>query len=842
MNNKRLTILGLLAPAVLAGCLAGGDDSAMQSSDFAVTLAAGARPDNPGQGVGKTRYRAEVRRTSFGIPHIEADDFASMGYAYGYIQAEDNLCLLAEDTLTIRGLRSRYLGADGSYSIPSNGATTSNREADFFWRSVATPEAVAPLRDNSDPEVVEASRGYVDGFNEYLSEIRAGKHPGRHLACRDQDWLLPIETEDMYRRYFRLAVLASSSVFVDGIASAAPPLPGEGAPELSPNILLDQLEAATGGDTGSLPFPLGEELPIGSNMYGLSGAASRSGESLLFGNPHFPWEKTERLYLAHLKVGDDVDIMGAALYGLPAVLIGFNEKVAWSHTVSTAYRFSFYELTLNPADPTQYLYEGEFVDMESREITIEILGPDGSIETETRTLYRSHYGPMLEFAAAGVPILNWSSAKAYTLRDANAENDRLLNQFFRWNQADSFEEFISLHGDVLGVPWVNTVATGPGKPAYYGDVTVVPNVPDTKAQACTTALSPVFEQLAPGLPLLDGSRADCAWDSDPDAPAQGIFGPGKLPTLVRDDWVHNCNDSYWLTNPDQPLTGFAAIIGDEDTPRTLRTRKCMQQVIQRLDGSDGLPGATGFDLANLQQVVLDSSLMSEQLARQTVLDSLCTSPALVARDGTLVQTAEACAVLAAWDGTHNLDSVGGHIWREFWRDIDALPVASPAKWLQPFSADDPVNTPALLNPADPLVATAFANAIQRVEASPFGFDTAMGEMQVSGIHDTVIPVFGGEGFEGAFTIASSRGSDFTDAGYPVRYGNSYIQTVTWDEAGQPVAEGFVTYSQSTDPASPYFRDMTEQYARKQWIRFPFSEADIQADPALVEYRFNSVRR
>ncbi len=829
MNKKCLMMPGLLTTLLLAGCLPSADGVAPSRADGA-------------ENAGKTHYQANVRRTAFGIPHIEAKDFASMGYAYGYVQAEDNLCLLAEDTLTIRGLRSRYLGPEGRYTIPSNGATTSNRNADFFWRSLATEQAVTPLRANSDPEVLQASQGYVDGFNQYVAEIRAGEHPGRHQACREEAWLMPIEEEDMYRRYFRLAVLASSSVFVEGIANAAPPLPGAEPAQPGADEVLAQLQAATGGATDSLPFPLGSELPIGSNMYGLAPGASRTGESMLFGNPHFPWEKTERLYLAHLKVGEDTEIMGAALYGLPAVLIGFNDRLAWSHTVSTAYRFTFYELTLNPADPTQYLFEGEFIDMEPREITIEILLPDGSTETETRTLYHSHYGPMLEFEAAGVPVLNWTSGKAYTLRDANAENDRLLNQFFRWNQADSFEEFVKLHGSVLGVPWVNTVATGPGKPAYYGDVTVVPNVPDAKAQACGTALSPVFAQLAPGLPVLDGSRQDCAWGSDADAPAEGIFGAGNLPTLVRDDWVHNCNDSHWLSNPAEPLTGFAAIIGDEGTPRTLRTRKCMQQVIQRLDGSDGLPGATGFDLANLQQVVLDSSLMSEQLARQTVLDNLCSAPALVARDGSLVQTAEACAVLAAWDGSHNLDSVGGHIWREFWRDIDALPVASPAKWLQPFSTDDPVNTPAQLNPADPLVATAFANAIQRVEASPFGFDTAMGEMQVSGIHDTVIPVFGGEGFEGAFTIASSRGSQFVDDGYQVRYGNSYIQTVTWDEQGQPVAEGFVTYSQATDPASPYFSDMTERYSRKEWIRFPFTEADIRSDPALVEYRFNVVKR
>lgn len=791
-------------------------------------------------------YDATLRRTSEGIPHITAADFGSMGYAYGYAQAEDNLCLLAEDTLTIRGLRARYLGGDGSYTIPANGAVASNIDADFFWRHVATDDAIAPLRQNSDPEVLEASKGFVDGFNRYRQEILDGQHPGRHLACRDADWLLPLTEDDMYRRYFRLAVLASSSVFVEGIATAQPPAlldPLDTLPINPADIISDLLEAVGGavnGISNLLPFPFSRELPFGSNMYGLTGETTSDGQSMLFGNPHFPWQKTERLYMAHLQVGD-VEIMGAALIGLPAVLIGFNEHFAWSHTVSTAFRFSFYELSLNPVNPRQYFFDGELRDMEAHPITIEILEADGSIRPETRTLYRSHYGPMLEFEVSGVPILNWTPVAAYTLRDANAENDRLLNQFFRWNQAASFEEFVDLHSSVLGTPWVNTVATGPGKPVYYGDVTVVPNVPDDLTLTCATALTPVFALLQPGVPILRGNSSSCDWRTDDDAPAPGIFGPANLPKLTRDDWVHNCNDSYWLTNPEEPLTGFAAIIGDEESARSLRTRQCIRHVTDRLDGSDGRPGNT-FDLETLQEVVLESRLMTVELARDTILNTYCAIPLPLPLLGTggPVDVSEACDVLAEWDGTHNLDARGGHIWREFWRGINPLPLELPGMWLQPFNVNDPVNTPAQLNPLSPLVETAFADAVSTAVASGFPLDTPMGELQFSAIHDERIPVFGGEGFEGAFTIASSRGG-LTSEGYPIVFGNSYIQTVTWDEQGNPVAEGFVTYSQSTDPASPYFSNMTEAYRDKDWIRFRFRDADINADPGLITRQLRGPR-
>jgi acyl-homoserine-lactone acylase len=124
ITTKRAMLLAALV-AGTTGCLSsGGGNSASDNLT-------GPAADAPGL----DRYRATVTRTSFGIPHIEAPDFASMGYAYGYVQAEDNLCLLAEDTLTVRGLRARYLGGEGQYTIPANGAVASNVDADFFWRT-----------------------------------------------------------------------------------------------------------------------------------------------------------------------------------------------------------------------------------------------------------------------------------------------------------------------------------------------------------------------------------------------------------------------------------------------------------------------------------------------------------------------------------------------------------------------------------------------------------------------------------------------------------------------------------------------------------------------------------
>jgi len=88
------------------------------------------------------KYDVTVTRTTFGIPHIKATDFGSLGYGYGYAFAEDNLCVLQEDLVTIRGERSKYMGTQGSYTIVPNGVTADNVTSDFFWKFSATDAAI----------------------------------------------------------------------------------------------------------------------------------------------------------------------------------------------------------------------------------------------------------------------------------------------------------------------------------------------------------------------------------------------------------------------------------------------------------------------------------------------------------------------------------------------------------------------------------------------------------------------------------------------------------------------------------------------------------------------------
>ncbi|MCQ8895680.1 penicillin acylase family protein [Limnobacter humi] len=866
MNKARQGRYGLLTVSALvlglAGCL-GGNGGGVAGTDGRTT------PSEVDY-----KYNATITRTTYGVPHIDARDYGSLGYGEGYAFAEDNLCVFLEDLLTIRGERSKYFGPTGTYTIEPNGSNANNVDSDFFWKSLfaykekgadgTERNAWERTRDKTVPDFQTVVTGYVAGVNRYIAELKAGKHQytkadgskvSAHASCATADWLQPIATDDMYRRFVRLAVLASSSVFVTEIGSAQPPSGGApGVPVAKAGKQSTNQQVALLKKSPNPLVAMQDRDKFGSNMYAFGKDGTQNGQSIVYGNPHFPWRGTERLYPSHntltINGQKKMDIMGVGLYGVPAVLIGFNEKLAWSHTVSTAYRFTFYQLQVNPQKPTQYMYDGEYRDMIALPTEIEVKQTDGTLTKMQRTMYRSHFGPMLVLKASGVPVLGWNQFMAFTLRDANLENDRLINQFAKWNMANSLDEFIDLHKSELGVPWVNTVASGPGQPAYYGDVTVVPNVSDAKTSACKSEpFHTVVNQLSPGLPVLDGSKSGCEWDTDSDAPAPGIFGPGNLPTLKRDDYVTNCNDSYWLTNPAEPVTGFNRIIGDENTERTLRTRLCILQAERRLAGADGRPGnKMTQDL--LKDIALSSEIYSATLAKQAVTDQLCQLPGLPTSSGPPVQTAAACAALKAWDGKSNLDSKGAHLWREFWTRAIAnpggLPVGLPGLyppplfpnplpaslptnlWATGFNPADPVRTPNTLNLLNPFTAAALGDAIAAVQASGFAFDAPMGMVQQSGVHkNTRIPIFGGTSPEGAFTVVSVD-SRLSKAGYNVVYGNSYIQAVTWRDDGTPKADAMLTYSISTDPANPHYDDYTKAYSQKQWLTLPFTPAEIQA--------------
>ena len=140
---------------------------------------------------------------------------------------------------------------------------------------------------------------------------------------------------------------------------------------------------------------------MASNGWAIGADRSADGGGLLLANPHFPWEGERRFWEAHLTVPGELDIYGAQLSGLPGIGIGFTEEFGWTHTVSAGNRFTAYRLRLVPGSPTTYMYGDEQRPMTATDVTVDVLQPDGTVAPVTRTMYSSHYGPMLDFPGVG---------------------------------------------------------------------------------------------------------------------------------------------------------------------------------------------------------------------------------------------------------------------------------------------------------------------------------------------------------------------------------------------------------------------------------------------------------
>ena len=770
--------------------------------------------DNSSTGPGR-QYSATIVRTTYGVPHITANNYGDLGFGQAYAYAQDNFCLFMREVVVSNGQTARYFG-EGDGNIAS----------DYVYTFFNSDEMIEDgLFQGVTDNMREALRGYAAGFNQYLEDTGVDD-----LAedCRGEDWVRPITDIDVGKVVRKIILYASTDRFTGPIMDAEPP--AQSMAQLLP------LESAQYDVRDPVPDP----TTFGSNGYGIGSDGSQSDYGLLLGNPHFPWVGSLRFYMQHLTIPGELDVMGATITGLPIVLIGFNRNIAWSHTVSTGRRFSMYELQLVEGDPMKYHYDGEERDIEAVPVTIEVLLENGTTEERTENIYFSHYGPIIDGGALSSLLGGWPNlfGTLLTYRDANLTNSRATAYWEAMDKSLSIDD-LEEASKLIGNPWANTIAADRNGEAFYGDITVVPHISNAKLDLCND--SPLTELINnEGIPALNGSMSECEWGSDEDAPEEGIFGYGNLPKLRNREYVGNSNDSYWLSNPDQLLTGFSRVIGREEVAQSLRTRQGFTQAEARMDASDAKSNTPGYSIELLQDMLYSNVDIAEMMTRTDVV-TLCKAvmswtegdcdPMVEGNQAysqNPTEAAASCAIIENWDGLYDLDSVGSSVWREFWSRFRN----TPNRWAVPFDATDPVNTPNTLNDEDTAVVEAvrcsIGGAVDRLVTAEVPLDLPWGEAQFrwNGDGTERIPIHGGRG-QSTFSVIGSNlvdGEGYSD----IPAGNSYIQTVTWDETECPDAFAVLTYSQSLDPASPHHSDMTEVYSAGGWNDMPFCPADIEA--------------
>lgn len=756
-------------------------------------------------------FDAFVRWTEFGIPHITADDYGSLGYGFGYAYARENFCTVMREYVFSAGDSARYWGAQGDLN------------SDLVMKLYNREERVQAMIESLEDYTVETLRGYVAGLNRYLRETGVDNLAEGEEGCRGEPWVRELTLEDAVRLIHRTVLVASAQPLADFIVGATPPESMASLQQRPEQAEVEQLIAGLSRQAFHAGLGVPEPEQLGSNAYAIGEQAAQGNSGLLFGNPHFPWQGQQRFFMFHLTLPGEYDVMGAALGGLPAPVIGFTPYVAWSHTVSTGSRFNFYELTLNPENPLQYVYDGEMRDITSRTVTAQRMTDSGAIEDVEHTFYFSHFGAIVDLGGINSLLSGWPIGATGTLMtyvDANLENLRGLDQWVKMGQSMDLGEFKE-NLRPIGIPWVNTIAADRFGNAFYGDVSVNPHITSAQQDNCVRGLlqSTVTDF---GFITMDGSDSDCELGAD-EGTVPGIFGYDSLPKLETREYGANANDTYWLPNPRNLLEGFPPTIGAERYPQSLRTRATFDQAEKRLAGTDGL-GEPGFNIDNLRTLSYQATNYTAEITLDAILEVCRAIPEDPLAGISMEQ--QACTILGNWDRTHTIDSVGAHIFYELWLELRS----TDDLWATPFDAADPVNTPRDLNIGNADVAQAVLDAltvsVETLSAAGIALDAPWGEVQFDEKNGERIPIHGGSGSM-MFSVITS---DLVDGeGYAsIRHGNSYIQAITWDESDCPDAYAILTYSQSTDPASDHFADATKLYSEGGWIDMPFCEADQEA--------------
>jgi penicillin amidase len=282
----------------------------------------------------------EVLRDAYGVPHISAQSFADAVYALGYVHAQDRLWQMEVNRRTAAGRLAEVLG---------EGAL----EADRFLRTIGIRRAAEANVGKLDAETRSLLESYAAGVNAFLASKpvlpiefwMTGVSPEPWTPADSLSWVKMMAWDLGGNWRSELLRLRLSKTLPNArLHELLPPYPGETYPELPD---LRQLYGGLERDTvrlanGDSPYfshlqmrKIGKigTVPIyaGSNSWVVSGAKSATGKPLLANDPHLALSAPSVWYFAQLSV-PGIEMIGATLPGLPAVVLGHNTHIAWGAT------------------------------------------------------------------------------------------------------------------------------------------------------------------------------------------------------------------------------------------------------------------------------------------------------------------------------------------------------------------------------------------------------------------------------------------------------------------------------------------------------------------------------
>jgi penicillin amidase len=268
----------------------------------------------------------EVFRDRFDVPHIFADTVNDAYFALGYLHAQDRLWQMDLNRRAGSGRLAEIFGAEAL-------------EKDRFFRTLGLRRAAEANLHRLDPATLAGLNAYAQGVNAYLEGhtilpvefYLSGARPEPWSPVDSLVWLKTMAwrlSGNWWEELLNLRLMQRLSP--DQFADLFPPYPGD-SPQALPDI--NSLYAAWDSLAGKLLVQHRDEAnkSIGSNNWVVDGRRTNSGKPLLANDPHLPLTAPSIVYFAHLHA-PGLNAIGATLPGVPGILLGRNEKVAWAFT------------------------------------------------------------------------------------------------------------------------------------------------------------------------------------------------------------------------------------------------------------------------------------------------------------------------------------------------------------------------------------------------------------------------------------------------------------------------------------------------------------------------------
>ena len=326
----------------------------------------------------------EIIRDSYGMPHIYAQTDADAYFALGYCMAQDRLFHMDLMRRAARGKLAEVLGKD---LIP----------VDRFFRTITAGKSCEEIAAAYKPETLSATKDYAAGVN-YFIKHHKGPLPLEFtiLGYEPQPW----QPSEAVAVHYAMAVDLNTAFSVEMLHAAVIEKVGETmAQEIFPDyaegyplIIPKGLAALDFLKTLNLAREIrGTEGGGASNSWVVAGKKSTTGKPILANDPHLNHSAPGIWYEAHL-VTPSMNVSGSVLPGIPFVVIGANEHVAWGFTNVMADDADFYIEKINPANPDQYEFMGSWQDMKIKEEVIKVKGAD-DVKFKVRL---TRHGPIVD--------------------------------------------------------------------------------------------------------------------------------------------------------------------------------------------------------------------------------------------------------------------------------------------------------------------------------------------------------------------------------------------------------------------------------------------------------------